>query len=429
MAAGWFILALRFTPFGNSTNVLGRDARERSPTLQARQPGSPPRRQNRAARVQGCPKFQTWQNEAEAGAQLGNIGPDSWIPLKRDGTIVPTELNADDKLAVGRLNGLLDYVEALVKLDERPATRLAQHKLADGSQFVLHQHELAGIPGITFDISDSDGPIWLRMDRLQRTTPPQIDEDSRAWIDIPNDPIKRPIIHDTRHIRTAKAEKDCPLEAGEARPDDCIPSMRTDEKDETPGMFFDVMLRLEDRTSLREALHAYCAGPWAEWSEREKPRRRSISIYQRLFEIAQRLSQSGSSESIELIWGIGLARWHRSGESIDIPIVERSIEIEIADQTNATVTIRPRSVSGRVDLRPFEKLATGRLMLAEDAARRCLSSVEAADSEGVSPFRQETFEPILKICGSQLDPEGRYLPSKGAQEASAHPLTVAKEPF
>lgn len=28
----------------------------------------------------------------------------------------------------------------------------------------------------------------------------------------------------------------------------------------------------------------------------------------------------------------------------------------------------------------------------------------------MSPFRQETFEPILKICGSQLDPEGRYLP-------------------
>ena len=105
---------------------------------------------------------------------------------------------------------------------------------------------------------------------------------------------------------------------------------------------------------------------------------------------------------------------HRHGamespeESIDLPMIERAIEIEIADQSNAAITIRPRATSARVELRPFEKLAPERLALAEDAARRCLRGIETADSEGVSPFRQETFEPILKICGSQLDP-GRSL--------------------
>ena len=78
--------------------------------------------------------------------------------------------------------------------------------------------------------------------------------------------------------------------ASEARLDDCVPSVKAAKKDEMPGVFFDVMLRLEDRPALREALEAYCAVPWAEWAEREKPRRRSIAIYQRLFEIAQRLS-------------------------------------------------------------------------------------------------------------------------------------------
>ena len=75
----------------------------------------------------------------------------------------------------GGLTGLLDYVEALVKLDERVATRLSQHKLADGSQFALHQHEIAGLPAIQCDTSDADGPIWLRVQRLQRTTPPVFD--------------------------------------------------------------------------------------------------------------------------------------------------------------------------------------------------------------------------------------------------------------
>lgn len=321
-----------------------------------------------------------------------------------------TEITAEDKLAARRLNGLLDYVEALVKLDERPATRLAQHRLADGTQFILHQHEVAGVPGITFDLADLDGPIWLQMERLQRTPPPQVDELCREWVDVPNDPTKAPMARDALHLRVLEAEKDRLIEACEVRAEDCVASIKAARKDEAPGSYFDVMLRLEDRPTIKEALEIYCAGPWIEWAEREKPRRRSISIYQRLFEIAQRLLQPGGNESVELVWGIGVARWSRPEESIDLPIIERRVEIEFADETSTTITIRPRSASALVDLRPFETLAAERLTLADDAARRCLRGIEAADDEGASPFRQETFEPVLRTCGSQLDPEGRYLP-------------------
>jgi hypothetical protein len=95
-------------------------------------------------------------------------------------------------------------------------------------------------------------------------------------------------------------------------------------------------------------------------------------------------------------------------------MIERGVEIEIADQANAAITIRPRATAARVELRPFEKLAAERLALAEEAARRCLRSIEVADSEGVSPFRPETFEPVLRICVGQLDPQGRYLPDHRA---------------
>lgn len=84
------------------------------------------------------------------------------------------EKTAEDQLAARRLTGLLDYVEALVKLDERVAKRLSQHKLADGTQFILHQHELAGLPALTLDTRDSDGPVWLQIKRLQRSNPPSL---------------------------------------------------------------------------------------------------------------------------------------------------------------------------------------------------------------------------------------------------------------
>jgi hypothetical protein len=323
---------------------------------------------------------------------------------------VPTEKTAEDRLAARRLTGLLDYVEALVKLDERVATRLSQHKLADGTQFILHQHELSGLPALTFDTRDSDGPIWLRIQRLQRSNPPSFEGEGNNWVEISNDPNRQPVIRDTIHLRVDEVEQKRLVAGGEARAEDCVVSLKTDKSDGRDQKMFDVMLRLEDRPAIRGVLEDYVAGAWARWAEDEKPRRRSIAVYQRLFEIAQRLLQSGGSESIELVWGIGLARWKLPEEHVDVPMIECGVEIEIADLGNADITVRPRGGISHVELRPFEKLAAGRLALAEDAARRCLRSLEAPDSEGLSPFRPETFEPILKICGSQLDPEGRYLP-------------------
>ena len=333
---------------------------------------------------------------------------------------MPVEFTNEDRLASQRLKGLLEYVEALVKLDERVAVRLSQHKLADGSQFNLHEHELAELPGIALDLTDTDGAIWLRIQRLQRTKPPVVADDSAAWIEISSDPTRNPVIRDTLHVRVSEKEQQRVIAAGEVRAEDVAPSLKIEKVDNPNERFFDVMLRLEDRPTIREALEIYCAGPWAAWAESEKPRRSSIAVYQRLFEIAQRLLQSGGSESIELVWGIGVARWKRLGELIDIPMIECGVEIEIAERGNADITIRPRVGAAHVALRPFEKLAAEKLVLAEDSARRCMRSLETSDGEGVSPFRRETFEPILKICGSQLDPEGRYLPD--------HRVLAATEP-
>ena len=162
-------------------------------------------------------------------------------------------------MAAQRLTGLLDYVEALVKLDERVATRLSQHKLADGSQFILHQHELAGLPGIKDDFADNDGPIWLRVQRLQRSTPPEIEKDCAEWIDISNDPTRVPEIRETVHHRLPEAEQQRLVAEGKARAEDCIRSLKVDKSDPPHETFYDVMLRLEDRPELRATLEAYCA--------------------------------------------------------------------------------------------------------------------------------------------------------------------------
>ena len=74
--------------------------------------------------------------------------------------------------AADRLQNLLDYVEQVVRLDERPAFRLSEHRLSTGQSLVLHQHELHALPGIRLDLTDEDGPLWLAVERLSRADPP-----------------------------------------------------------------------------------------------------------------------------------------------------------------------------------------------------------------------------------------------------------------
>jgi hypothetical protein len=74
--------------------------------------------------------------------------------------------------AAERLRNLLSYVEQVIKLDERPALSLAEHRLPSGPSLVLHQHDAQGLPGVRHDGADEDGPVWLQVERLKRNEAP-----------------------------------------------------------------------------------------------------------------------------------------------------------------------------------------------------------------------------------------------------------------
>lgn len=131
-------------------------------------------------------------------------------------------------------------------------------------------------------------------------------------------------------------------------------------------------------------------------------------MYQRLFEVAQLSELAGAEQAIELVWGIGLTRWIKDGYEIDLPLLERLVEIEIDQGAGGEIRIRPRSALATANLRPYEEMKIEGAPLALDAARRAIAAVDVED--GVSPYRLDTFEPSLRACQTRLDAEGRYLP-------------------
>ena len=67
----------------------------------------------------------------------------------------------------------MDYVEQVVRLDERVAFQLSEYRLPDGSTFAITKSDTENLPGVRHDIRDEDGQVWLEVERLARKEPPR----------------------------------------------------------------------------------------------------------------------------------------------------------------------------------------------------------------------------------------------------------------
>ncbi len=211
------------------------------------------------------------------------------------------------------------------------------------------------------------------------------------------------------------------------RADDVLeaPRKRGEPADAPPR--YDLKLQLEDRPEILEQIHRWIAGPWTEWSASELPRRRTISLYQRLYKIFQLREVGGAESSIEVVWGIGGVDWRKDGRIVDRPLLERRVDIELDDKRGGLIRVRPAGSDAQFDLKPYEELGCTNLPSLADLMRREIQ--RAGENEGVSPFARESFEPILSAAAARLDHDGCYAPeqadvSDSKAKAAVTPLTV-----
>jgi very-short-patch-repair endonuclease len=321
-----------------------------------------------------------------------------------------------------KLIGLLDYVEQVVRLDERVAFRLSEYRLPDGSAFAVGKADTQNLPGVRHDQRDDEGPVWLEVERLARNEPPAPPKDIAEWIAVSADPARSPDIRSERLVTVTAAERDAAVAKGEVRVDDILeaPPKRGEPKDAPPR--FDLKLRLEDRPEVAAEINKWIAGPWTNWSTAELPRRRTIALYQVLYKVFQLLEVGGAESPIELMWGVGVVRWEKDGHIVDRPLLERRVEIELDDGRSGLIRVRPTSADALFDLKPYEELGCTNIPGLADMMRREIQ--RAGDNEGVSPFARESFEPILSAAGVRLDPEGCYAPE--TDSAAATPETAEK---
>jgi hypothetical protein len=299
-----------------------------------------------------------------------------------------------------KLVGLLDYVEQVIRLDERVTFRLSEYRLPDGSRFALAMADTHHLPNVRHDLRDDEGPVWLEIERLARKEPPPPAKEIADWIILSPDPGRHPEVRKHRLVTVSTAQRDDALAKGIVRPEDVLKSPRKRSDPENAPPKFDLKLRLEDRPTAAAAVERWIAGPWAAWSAEELPRRRTIALYQQLYKIFQLLEIGSSESSIELMWGIGIVRWQKDGAILDRPLLERRVDIELDDARGGVIRVRPTSADAVFDLKPYESLGCTNLPSLSDLIRREIH--RAGEDGGVSPFNRESYETILSAAGARL---------------------------
>jgi len=282
------------------------------------------------------------------------------------------------------LKGLLEYIEEQAKDIDPKGYRISAAK-----GFVRRNTDLAGLPGLEFDLRPEGDHIWLHLARLEAHRPPNVSEQFKGLFIISNDPFGEPPALDEGHLITWIAQY-------ESTPDPQLAKTH----DAKPG---EEKLRQKADAALQEYLPQ-----WNAWAEGERPRRKSISLYGDLFALRHQIEAEETAKPQELVWGVGVASWQIPFEesivSFEYPLLTQAVEISI-DEKSMALDVRPRSTDTRVEMDAF---AACSLPGATDVERAIKEHLAKHHENPVTPFDASSYSDILKLAASNMDSNGSY---------------------
>ena len=296
------------------------------------------------------------------------------------------------------LVNLIDYVRHMAEIGDKPIFAIKEYK-----SLAYRESELRNRIGISHDLNDEDGAIWLKIDRLTRTDPPQLPESLLNWLKISRDPLKAPTVNAVHTETIPKEEADKLVKIGTLLSEDVQKALRYAESLE----LCDAIFRLERLPEIKQSIDDYIQGPWLAWQQTEVPRRETIAIYDALFGIDQTIQTEGTEQPLEIVWGVGVTRWRVGGYEIDHPLIEQLVELHV-DTVSGAITIRPRSTEPQVALKPYMALENPGADLVLQFSTNFF--INPTENQEFSPYQSDSFESILRHAATHLDTTGVYLP-------------------
>src|SRR3990170_2865083 len=297
-----------------------------------------------------------------------------------------------------RLRQLLEFAQQSALLRASPISDIARYGI-----FHEYEHAIADLPGLAFNKgTDSEDEIWLLIDRLIESPAPQPESILlKTWSDITNSPYKEPILRSHVEIKAL-------INIGALY----IPKNKPNF-DPKQLMAFPAFDR---KKAVEEQFKAYTENVWKPWAAEEKRRRKTISLYSKLFTLKQQLEGGIVDAQIELVWGSGVAVWNMAVTQVVYPLVTRLVELSLNELT-MEIEVRPRDIDPRVELDIYSVQDNPGVPDTEKTAKEFFSKVMTT----FSPFDRSSFEPLLRSAVTYLDPKGIYWPSRTSADDRSLP--------
>jgi very-short-patch-repair endonuclease len=275
------------------------------------------------------------------------------------------------KQAKQLLAELIDYIGEQAKLVKPDGFQLSK---ISGPKFA--PSDLANLPAFRFNLNDAGETVWLRIERLEAFPPPEAPSALIPFVSVSQDPSGPPPTVLELSVEAHLA----------AQPD-------LDEQ--------------AFRVALAAQFDTYAQNWWG-WSEREKPRRRSIDFYTSFFALKQQIEAEETAKPLELVWGIGVTSWKRSADegslAFEYPVLTQAMEIAV-DERSMAIEIRPRDVEPQLELDALITASVAGAAEVEMTAKKFLSREGATE---LSPFDPSSYAHVLKLVASNLDAKGTY---------------------
>lgn len=290
---------------------------------------------------------------------------------------------------------LLGFAAGVLTARDKVQMRMDQTRMG-----VFRETEIVGLPGLSIDVGDG---TWLRLKRQTETRPDDPEPYIKTFLaDAPVNPDREPELVRAVTLTVALEEASDLEEAGLLRSENANATFDNGTESEDD---IRVTLLADDLPELQAGFDLWVVEVWSPWAERERPIRRSIALYNALFRIHAAVHASDGAPP-EIVWGFGLGTWKTGADTIDMPLVEQEVEIEI--ESGGELSLTPRERPPELTLRPYiDADITGSHRL-----QGVLAEAFAALRQGDTPFSPSSFEilePVFEQVASKLDSNGRFV--------------------
>lgn len=257
------------------------------------------------------------------------------------------------------------------------------------------------LPGISVNVNggpESDDEIWLTVERLHETRPPEISSTVlRPWVQMTQSATEEPrLLESTDGTSLIAAGTFC---SSTSSPEEGKQQINPDAT---------IILSDYDRAAqVRAQFVIFIDTKWRPWAKEEKLRRETIHIYSKLFTLKQQLEGGIVDALIELVWGVGLGVWNWNSTKVGYPLIGRLVELSLSPVT-AQIEIRPRDVDAQLEIDWYTAVGNSGVADLEKAAKDFFGKSITT----FSPFDRGTFEPLLRTAVTHLDANGIYWPNE-----------------